>query len=383
MVKTMNRVLLVIGNGFDLKLGLKTTFTNFIESDFYSKKTNRINEFRKDIGVVVKDNKSIDFDYFLKINGKLKGIDEINFWDLYFGLKKVLGIKDDNKTWADIEKNIHDFLKDLNEGEDAVKFAKIIECKNLQFSWYGKDKKLDYLIILFIYIAQKKFYSADKGIDYSLFLEDLKMFEKNYGAYINEENHKDNYSDNSMNLINKLIGKDNELGGIDTFNYSAMPFKDEKVWYINGDYNRPIIGIDDSFVVSSNNSVFDEKLYVFTKTYRRLELYGDKRASPKNRAYHGIIVYGHSLNEQDYSYYYPLFNQLDFTNTNKSSNNGKYITFKYSAHEGCTSEQAKEKTIVSVINMLARYNKEILNAHHFRLMDILFNQNRIRFEEVK
>ncbi len=380
----MNKVLLVVGNGFDLKLGLKTTFTNYIESNYYSAKINEINEFRKDIGAVVKNRNDIDFDYFFEFNGKLKYINELNFWDLYFGLKKVLSIKDDNKTWADIEKSIHDLLKDVIHGKDAANLINIIKCKNLESSIYGKNSELDYLIILFVYMAQKNFISDDKGVDYSLLLKDLKKFEKYYGTYINEENQKHNYYDESVNLINKLIGKDNELGGIDTFNYSIMPFKDKKVWYINGDYNHPIVGIDDSLVTNSNDaSVFDEKWYEFTKTYRRLELYGDKKASPKNRNYSGIIVYGHSLNEQDYSYYYPLFNQLDFTNTNKSSNNGKYITFKYSAREGCTSEQAKEKTIVSVINMLARYNKEILNAHHFRLMDILFNQNRIRFEEVK
>lgn len=172
----MNKVLLVVGNGFDLKLGLKTTFTNFIESNYYSVKINEINEineFRKDISAVVKNKKDIDFDHFFEFNGKLKYIDELNFWDLYFGLKKVLSIKDDNKTWADIAKSIHDFLKDVIHGKDAANMINIIKCKNLDSSIYGKNSELDYLIILFVYMAQKNFISDDKGVDYSLLLKDL------------------------------------------------------------------------------------------------------------------------------------------------------------------------------------------------------------------
>ncbi len=382
----MAKVLLVLGNGFDIKCGAKSTYTNYLESDYYSSIFDNIIKSKHAIDDFFKNMNNMSLEYFLYNKVQISYFDNINFWDLFFGLAKYFNLKGDYKTWTDIEKNIYCFLRNT---DDEKTITNIVKCKNYNNSDYGYDSRIDYLIILYIYIAQKNIYryrEENKNfVDYSMLLDDLKKFEKKFGEYICQETSKTEYVINSKNLIKELLGKHNELGGIDTFNYSVLQIDDvNKIWHINGDYSYPIFGIDDNVdVVSTNESIIDLNWYIFTKIYRRLEIYGQKTAIPKNKEYSGIIVYGHSLNEQDYSYFYPLFNQLDFTNSNKASKNGKYITFKYSAYEGCTSEQAKEKTIVAVVKMLEKYNREILNASHFRLLNILFNQNRIRFEEVK
>lgn len=382
----MAKVLLVLGNGFDIKCGSKSTYTDYLESSNYSSTFDKIISSKNEIDEIIKTLKNIGLEFFLHNKVQISSFDSINFWDLFFGLAKYFKLNGDYKTWTDIEKHIYCFLRD---GNDEKTITNVVRCKNLDSSKYGYDYRIDYLIILYIYMTQKNIFSHSKdnrkSINYSMLLEDLKKFEKKFGEYICQETSKPEYIINSKNLISELVGKSNELGGIDTFNYSTLQIDDSnKIWHINGDYNFPIFGIDDNVVVdSTTKTIVDMNWYIFTKIYRRLELYGQKTAIPKNKEYSGIIVYGHSLNEQDYSYFYPLFNQLDFTNSNKASRNGKYIIFKYSAYEGCTSDQAKEKTIVAVVKMLERYNREILNASHFRLLNILFNQNRIRFEEVK
>ena len=43
----MNKTLLIIGNGFDLNLGLKTGYCDFIKSDYFKKEVNNNNQLCK------------------------------------------------------------------------------------------------------------------------------------------------------------------------------------------------------------------------------------------------------------------------------------------------------------------------------------------------
>lgn len=373
----MANVLLVIGNGFDIQLNLKTTYKEYLESKMYSDRFNLLTKLPERVGDAIRVETPINLSYFSRYKKDL--FEKLNFWDLFFGLSKVLALDERFETWSDFERYLYEFLRD---DYSAVNIKKVLACEKRLSGYFGEDSSKDFLMILYIYLAQKGLIDKSGHVYYRELLNELKKYEKEFGLYINEQTATEKYTENSERLIKKLIGKGNEIGGIDTFNYSAVPYSDSLVWHINGDVDNPIFGIDD-FSDDKKTSQLNFDYYIFTKTYRRLEQYGLKNSTPKYRKHTGVVVYGHSLNEQDYSYYYPLFNQLDFTNSNTASNNGKYIVFKYSVFGNKSSEERREEVIKAVLKMLASYNEEILKEPHFRLMDVLFNQNRIRFEEVK
>lgn len=223
-------------------------------------------------------------------------------------------------------------------------------------------------------------YIKEKHIkDIDLF-EQLKEYEKRFGEYIKyQQNNHEDYCDRAKLLVEKMLDKRNDdiVTYINTFNYSGLSFLCSNIWHINGDNYNPIFGID-----LPGESPVDKK-YRHTKTYRRLQLSGKEVYYPKNKKYNKDIVYGHSLNEQDYSYFFSLFNILNLNNERFYNNNtGKYIEFVYNKYGGKSSEEVRQEIVSRVLKMFYAYNNEILGQRNFRLIDILFSSGAIRFKEI-
>lgn len=98
-----DEILLIIGNGFDIDLGLKTRYSDFIESGYYP----------------IKGRMSFDYDY--------SDIEE-------YSLLQYLKMSYSNKRWIDIETSLLDYIK-IKTVVDQVK----IEGTNLY-------KKVKYLV---------------------------------------------------------------------------------------------------------------------------------------------------------------------------------------------------------------------------------------------
>lgn len=75
-----DEILLIIGNGFDIDLGLKTRYSDFIESGYYP----------------IKGRMSFDYDY--------SDIEE-------YSLLQYLKMSYSNKRWIDIETSLLDYIK--------------------------------------------------------------------------------------------------------------------------------------------------------------------------------------------------------------------------------------------------------------------------------
>ena len=91
--------LLVIGNGFDLKLKAKTRYKDFFESSFYSGVREKLEKWKK------------DYEYYQSGRAPMADMSNYDFscWDLLFYLVSVGGPLSQNKNikWCDIEQVIH------------------------------------------------------------------------------------------------------------------------------------------------------------------------------------------------------------------------------------------------------------------------------------
>lgn len=228
-------------------------------------------------------------------------------------------------------------------------------------------------------------------------LGELKEYEKAFGLYIEEQQKSSaHYASNANLFIKELVGKNeteaHKLTYLNTFNYSDLSGvvpSDCSIWHINGDSSCPIFGIDlplqDSEDVRTQNmnnleNRTAQAWYRFTKTYRRLELEGRRELFPaKQQKFTRIVVYGHSLNKQDYNFFYALFNHLGFSLTRTTNN--YVVEFMYSAYGKVTKEEAKRLLIDRALPLLQGYTREVLHEPNFRLMDILYSNGAIRFVE--
>lgn len=383
----MANTLLVLGNGFDLNCGLESSFSQYMNSQYYKPFLDRIHRAYNYVlnCLIGYGTRALDErPYNMILEDK-----ELSFWDFYFAIPHLSKVAD-IRLWHDFETKLFELV---NSGKNRRgEFQSI-----LTMSWDKSDinrlSAPDHIcftvqrIILNDYMSCRK---MDKGDHVLVLLNDLKHFERKFGAYISLQ-QKDNreYNKRAVSLIDELLGKDSSgirhtLSYINTFNYTNIKevgFKnrtrtDYAVWHVNGDTTNPIFGID-----ISEQEPADSKWYSFTKTYRRLELEGNDEYYPTSKKNNRVVVYGHSLTKQDYSFFYALFNRLNLGDEHRLQN-GTSIRFAYSAYEGKTADEARHDTIESVLRLLQGYSRDILDEKTFHLMDILHCNGTVEFVEI-
>lgn len=90
-----------------------------------------------------------------------------------------------------------------------------------------------------------------------------------------------------------------------------------------------------------------------------------------------LIIFGHSLNEQDYNYFFPLFDELDLNNTNCL---GKLIV-AFTIYDLDKRKEIIETLTKKLIKMIYEYEKSSGSSGN-RLYDKLQYKNRILFYEI-
>ena len=380
----MAKVLLVLGNGFDLACGLESSFENYLNSDYYKECMDdviSVNRFIEDCFRMPSVIPPFDVQPLRNLFQRL------TFWDLFFALPKVKCFPD-IKLWYDFEKKLRGFLTEVfhDQGTYRSLDATSWNTTEMQRSHEKRHGESTYNLALRLYLEYsgipfEKNRHFDRGKVFDSLFFDLRKYEEKFGKYIGLQQtiHVD-YVSKAQALIDALLGnRDDELVYINTFNYSdlsvVLPNKD--VWHINGDMGCPIFGVDYKDIKIEDNR------YKFTKTFRRLELNERKHplCSPEDKDYSKVVVFGHSLNEQDYNYFFALFNRLNLSNE-RGRRKGYTVEFAYSPHHGQTSEEARVTTMTRALALLQSYNDEILHEEGFRLMDILYFSGAIKFREV-
>lgn len=319
----MNSNLIVIGNGFDLECGLKSTY-----GDFFKKRiSDDLRQCFYRIHRIFIDNKNESFASINFSNKQLKQVKVMNFRGLMFpedfkSMRKAdltfwdfaflsIGMSPD-ANWHDVEENIRFFLS--NEVKSKTNYSEI-GLKNKVLG-YGEESKIRLCCILAYAFFDEDRYKNSKDI-YDFLYKELRLFEEKFTEYLwTEYNRSESvYNEKFPILIQTILNSnsDNNSNGdysILSFNYTRHENVADRITNIHGTLQDKniIFGIDQKTVLSARPE------YRFTKTFRKMTQV-NKSNSPvtitgKDKL-NNIFFYGHSLSELDYSYFQSIFDYYD------------------------------------------------------------------------
>ena len=108
----MAKVLLVLGNGFDLCCGLKSSFKNYLESDFYKVKIDKMEELEQKVYKELNNSSTSYNKYQCETIDDILSRSNLNFWDWYFGLPVIQKL-DEIDSWWNFEEKINKFINPI------------------------------------------------------------------------------------------------------------------------------------------------------------------------------------------------------------------------------------------------------------------------------
>ncbi|MCH5158158.1 MAG: hypothetical protein J1F33_03065 [Clostridiales bacterium] len=395
--------LLILGNGFDLHCGLKSSYKDFFRSSILDTIGEPFGLKQLQVGVT-------------------------GFWESLLLEYYKLSEKDDY-NWCDIETIMKNTLLSIYFGNDNSEKSinQGLCCKAYKFLHsttvgLGLDKLKGINKLLFDYCTNFLTINCeDFNKSLNLLIEhlfqQLNNLEQRFCKYLksqiiapknaNKLNQK--YVVNSVNLLARLTGfvhyKFNKLddfivfqskkGLIDvfdnlkdvhilSFNYTALfdilgvnkpcAYNNVHGKLCNGlcakdcQASSVIFGVDDSLIqTQASNS----ELRLFSKTYRKMfgDEYSIKTLPPNNNQVH-IKFYGHSLSEADYSYFQSIFDYYDLYGNSKVS-----LIFFYS--KGYEQHDA-------IYRLISEYGKSLTNKEQGKnLIHKLLLENRLRIQDIE
>ncbi|MGI1819860.1 AbiH family protein [Lactobacillus johnsonii] len=335
--------LIILGNGFDLACGLKSSYKNFFEQRFEKVKPEKIvktiqkhkpnnngSALNLDAyGLCNQELNTFNTKYYhepikfkhstIEFSYKItKYTHTVNYFDLLFMATKIYMDSDNSWLWSNIEQILQEMLQIVYEEvkektfNDEEELNKAKELENKYFNNYdfkSNDDKLN--LIKFILHIFNKTTEEDKEDQIK---KALKQYEETFGHFItNQIKFNDKYLDNVSKKLTQLTEKETYILN---FNYSATSLLDEQIrkniypsnsvkeWVnIHGlsrwkgknrtkiihDYihnnnlkvPRPIFGI--SKYDENNSRLLDDgnSLYKFTKTKRREEAFENLGFNPQ------------------------------------------------------------------------------------------------------
>lgn len=382
----MNDTILIIGNGFDLQCGLKSSYNDFFEFNKHNNEAYEMYFFNK-YGFMqyVKSNASIEFDKRFSI------------WDMLF----ILRSDNNYNKWCDIESVILDTFKirvyDLSDRHIKGclwQGVRIIYDFSIEGNYNainsiqdGVEKNLG------IYLDYRFSEHLNK-LDLNQFIEilynHLEYFESRFAEYLKDQINEE-YCNNAINLFYKLLTLDNEAlnhnnnNMVISFNYTnhkdILINKGYCSDYINvhGDINNElsdtIFGIDDYKLQSERDKYLSEAI-IFSKSFRimnNITKQGGLINSILKPGIKNIVIYGHSLNEADYSYFQSIFDYYNLYSSDVK------LWFAYSKHEGFNIGNY----IKRIRNLISTYGQTLDNKDHGKnLFHKLLLEGRITIKEV-
>lgn len=385
MIKDLKNVKLVIGNGYDLHCGLESSYADFFMRDI--DKNNYFNkwldELKKKINLDYLDAELTEEDFWMEF----KSIDQLNIWDLFFYIKTKITNQNNTKKWlwCDIETVMYDSLKSCNVKEnDYISFRweqvyKVVN-KEMQANFDCFE-----VYVMAKVILEKRNMEGFKNIDefYCYILDELNQFEKEFGKFIDKKRYpygnifakmpNSDFVNRSKMTLQELCNVDN-LVSIDSFNYDDIGVENlNKILHnINGNLENPIFGIDSNLCSASDSR------FIFTKTNRRMELEMIDFECQKDIAFDNVIVFGHSLSSNDYSYFFPLLDKLEMTNFLSN----KKIIFGFSVYDMEKETEIKRKNRLNIQKLFEAYANYKGLKDVNRLLDSLTTQNRVLTYEI-
>lgn len=402
-------ILLIMGNGFDLSCGLKSSY-----NDFFEWRKNNLDRIIEKSGL---DEKTFDEYVENEINsiGYKKNFNEdlrektdkeylknnpITRWDCVFVLVKKYISPDHIKEWNDVENVILNVVTFLLVNDKKWLNLKIREDQNKFFS--EEVKRCFY---------SKKPLENNKAILSKRMLDDLNIFESNFANYIRGEVHSNElYKISARELIKKLARrgvKEGEIANVDIFSFNYSLDADQRRSYneyfertncnlrINSWYNihgivesrhmsmkksNIIFGIDMTDLLDNNkqstltNTLLNDPRIEFTKSFRIISEHVNLlRDTALNSEEDKIIIYGHSLNAMDYSYFRTLFEMFRLYESNKMA----LELYYYPMNDTDTIHTEERANVEKLVNLLVTYSKTLGNQYENSIVDKLVLENRL------
>ena len=375
LIQTLKKVKLVIGNGFDLHCGLHTKY-----SDYYCKHVDDflyINSLYDDYvnsGHLFEDDK----------------IKNLSVWSVFFALNSSKKPKENKRQWCDIEKlMLSSFLKEsdkkTNSGTYLISNIHWDSIKKRIGTNTSPNNHIERFVVDFVKFRMKLFNTHIDGF-YRFLLNELKIFEHSFGEFVNNQIHvhwfehcnpgqihlHTPYIRMAIDTISELCNEAN-LVAIDSFNYGSIYDESvvEKIQNINGNTESPIFGVDSIFKPK------DER-FIFTKTGRRIDsdlLTYNYQSKPD---FENVVIFGHSLNEADYNYFFPLFDKINLSDTLASG----VVVFAYSIFEKENEDPIRDQLRKSLSDLLYAYAVDRKLPNPNRFLDSLSTQKRIVTYEI-
>lgn len=376
--------MLIVGNGFDRTCNLKSTFELFLGTFYNAEKYSEY--FDKYI---------YDSNHRESISNTLSDIVETfrteyfdteltnNFWFLVLSFYK--NMKTQTINWCDVESVIRKFMMDDDRFGFDVTCNHIYQIVKRESDFMIPDDRdseksyLCYSILLLLRVKYPEVLKAEfdrsifepikNGITladfklqyYQMVKRELSMFENKFKSFLQSlvDNESD-YDKNASVLMTKIIGNHDKTNLIN-FNYTEpkiLSIKNnniERMVHVHGSLadDNLIIGID-----SSGVEVTDFK-YTLTKTYRQLPMHGvTQTLSLLPDSVKRIYFFGHSLNEQDYSYFQAIFDRYGIYQSDI------VLIFNYYIYDSKKKNQITTEQFNAVIKLIDRYSKTFDNKGH-------------------
>ena len=382
----MSSNLIIIGNGFDLKCGVKSTFKDFFDNRISNDVKHQIKMFLKDLNLSF-NYSSLSFNHYDEYEGvfiderhfnKIKDAN-LTFWDLLFIVNKNLRLM---KNWYNVEQNMLDILKGINLIENYSDLGRpLIDGFPGLREGMRSSKEIDLIkcSILAYYSIPKNRYRSKRDLN-DFLLSELFEFESAFTRYLeNEISKTTDYSLLSEKIISKIIGEDNSIDDTATlsFNYTEPRCLINKITNVHGKLkkNNIIFGIDQDEIPTTS------LLYRYTKTFRKMiqkkEMSEDYVYINNKNDLKNIFFYGHSLSELDYSYFQSIFDYYNLYDSNIK------LTFCCSPYGEKSSQEILSEHAGLVANLLGKYGKTMNNENHGRnLMHKLMLEGRLSLKEI-
>lgn len=368
-LQKLKKVKVILGNGFDLYCGLHTSYRDYFSSqkEMYESISGRINYAANYLEGRAKDGNTFSvFDVSLVFTPR-------NVWDLFFALSFE---NDSNQMWCDVEKAMFDSLVNSDSIENSLKPHWGNVYKFLDRAPYQEESIGSFVSAYYIRRKRPELFSSETDF-YEFLLDELNEFEERFAHFITQQHIAYNaflyrfntdYVTRAHQLLEELC-KLEEIVSVDCFNYGFTP---EPVFYnkcnfVNGDFSNPIFGVDSKFEP-------DDPRYIFTKTNRRIEWEMNRSIYSQYSDFENAVTFGHSLNEHDYSYFFPVLDQLEMTNFASK----KKFVIAYCVYDAGKDAEIKRDIrhrIYSLFVAYAKYKGQSIEPA--RLLDSLTTQGRV------
>ena len=372
----IKNVKIVLGNGFDLFCGLKTSYKDYFSSPFT--RYDRLDKWIDGQAAMYESNPESANEDPRGLAPIPKDIGRINCWDLYFTMTF-----DETKSyfWCDVETEMLNSLikRDADVTNDyKPHWENVWEYINKEKT--GSHKPRSIILGQFLVVKAGGIPKTKEDF-YEFLLKQLREFENNFARFIAYQHVEWNgmftrfneaYIRNARMLLEQLCNP-SEIASIGCFNYGFTPEAEfyEKCKFVNGNFLNPIFGID---------SVFDpsDPRYIFTKTNRRIEWTMRGGESPAAGEFDNVVAFGHSLNSHDYNYFFPILDKLEMSDF--SSN--KKLIIAYSIYDETESANIKKRIRHALYSLFSAYADYCGKKDPTRLLDSLTTQGRVLTFEV-